>query len=569
MATPFHLPVTAAQVGTYFVGQYYQVLQHQPDLVHQFYSDASTMLRIEEHAREAASGMLQIHSLVMSLHYTGIEIKTAHSLESWNGGVLVMVSGSVLMKNFSGRRKFAQTFFLAPQEKGYFVLNDIFHFIDEEPFLHHPVAYLPQSSLDSKVHTPATIREPVPDYMLGGETQAREFVVPADVKENGRLDDYSYSEQQLQHIPEAENILEDNFAQSNGSLQSSMDPVPELLSAPVEEPVGEPQKHTYASIVRTFKSRLIQKSIATEILLDCYWKLQVTKGQPATPAPIQPSFNKSTPSASEWNSAPELPSEQTFPSSIAIENSGAEAAEEVSAVEDEGEVKSVYVRNLPLTVSALEIEEEFMKFGRLKPDAVAIRNRKDIGVCYAFVEFEDISGVHNAIQASTVQIAGHQVFIEGRRANRFNASRGGIGMYNGVSCNRKIVLKNISVFWGEVKEEGGGEAGVATIQQRYQGDVLVVGITAEEMATMETTTIDPGGMGITDQRHDKTEGFHKHQVNISQTEGLEDSSSFQVLGEVCILMVLKASILMRHNNFWFQFFFSLVSEGWEVMILHF
>lgn len=96
----------------------------------------------------------------MSLHYTGIEIKTAHSLESWNGGVLVMVSGSVLMKNFSGRRKFAQTFFLAPQEKGYFVLNDIFHFIDEEPFLHHPVAYLPQRSLDSKLHAPATIREP-------------------------------------------------------------------------------------------------------------------------------------------------------------------------------------------------------------------------------------------------------------------------------------------------------------------------------------------------------------------------------------------------------------------------
>ncbi|KAF7150726.1 hypothetical protein RHSIM_Rhsim02G0044000 [Rhododendron simsii] len=447
MATPFHLPVTAAQVGTYFVGQYYQVLQHHPDLVHQFYSDASTMLRIEEHAREAASGMLQIHSLVMSLHYTGIEIKTAHSLESWNGGVLVMVSGSVLMKNFSGRRKFAQTFFLAPQEKGYFVLNDIFHFIDDEPFLHHPVAYLPQSSLDSKVHGPATICEPVPDYMLGGETQAREFVVPADVKENGRLDDYSYSEQQLLHIPEAESILEDNFAQSNGSLQSSMDPVPELLSAPVEEPVGEPQKHTYASIV--------------------------TRGQPATPAPTQPSFNKSTPPASEWNSAPELPSEQTFPSSIAVENSGAEAAEEVSAVEDEGEVKSVYVRNLPLTVSALEIEEEFKKFGRLKPDAVAIRNRKDIGVCYAFVEFEDISGVHNAIQ------------------------------------------------------EGGGEAGVATIQQRYQGDVLVVGIMAEEMATMETTTIDPGEMGITDQRHDKTEGSHKCQVNISQSEGLEDSVLFK------------------------------------------
>lgn len=40
----------------------------------------------------------QIHTLIMSLQYTGIEIKTLHSLESWNGGVLVMVSGSVHVK---------------------------------------------------------------------------------------------------------------------------------------------------------------------------------------------------------------------------------------------------------------------------------------------------------------------------------------------------------------------------------------------------------------------------------------------------------------------------------------
>ncbi|KAL7181017.1 hypothetical protein ACSBR1_039972 [Camellia fascicularis] len=56
-----------------------------------------------------------------------------------------------------------------------------------------------------------------------------------------------------------------------------------------------------------------------------------------------------------------------------------------------GDVKSVYVRNLPFTVSASEIEEEFKIFGKLKLD-------DDIGVCYAFVEFEDIIGVQNAIK---------------------------------------------------------------------------------------------------------------------------------------------------------------------------
>ncbi|GAU42873.1 hypothetical protein TSUD_13400 [Trifolium subterraneum] len=58
MATPFPIPLTAAQVGTYFVGQYYHVLQNQPEFVHQFYSDASTMLRIDGNSRETATAML-------------------------------------------------------------------------------------------------------------------------------------------------------------------------------------------------------------------------------------------------------------------------------------------------------------------------------------------------------------------------------------------------------------------------------------------------------------------------------------------------------------------------------
>lgn len=67
----------------------------------------------------------------MSLNFTGIEIDTLNSLESWAGGFLVAVSGSVESRDFSGSRKFVQTFFLAPQKAGYFVLNDVFHFSDK------------------------------------------------------------------------------------------------------------------------------------------------------------------------------------------------------------------------------------------------------------------------------------------------------------------------------------------------------------------------------------------------------------------------------------------------------
>lgn len=96
----------------------------------------------------------------MSLSYTGIDIKTAHSLGSWGGGVLVMVYGSLQLKDYSLRRKFIQTFFLAPQERGLFVLNDIFQFVEKEPVHHHQPVFLAQSNLDLKLNAATPINEP-------------------------------------------------------------------------------------------------------------------------------------------------------------------------------------------------------------------------------------------------------------------------------------------------------------------------------------------------------------------------------------------------------------------------
>lgn len=46
------------QVGSYFVGQYYQVLQQQPDLIHQFYSESSRAIRIDGDSSETANSLL-------------------------------------------------------------------------------------------------------------------------------------------------------------------------------------------------------------------------------------------------------------------------------------------------------------------------------------------------------------------------------------------------------------------------------------------------------------------------------------------------------------------------------
>ncbi|KAJ0671513.1 putative Ras GTPase-activating protein-binding protein [Helianthus annuus] len=190
-----------------------------------------------------------------------------------------MLVGSVHVKYFSVKRNFVQTFFLAPQEKGYFLLNDILHFFDDQPNYHHPVAFMTQNDLVSKMnastavreqgivlryHTPLTVpssfRETIlynlrisiiysaSSYMSGSDIHARDFVQPAAVVENGTANNYGFQEQQLQALV-AESILEDSYpVQTNGSVQNSVNALQNHMT-PVEEVVEEPQKHTYASIV--------------------------------------------------------------------------------------------------------------------------------------------------------------------------------------------------------------------------------------------------------------------------------------------------------------------------------
>jgi hypothetical protein len=90
------------------------------------------------------------------------------------------------------------------------------------------------------------------------------------------------------------------------------------------------------------------------------------------------------------------------------------------------EFLSVYIGNLSPSTSVFDLEKVFKTFGRIKPDGVAIRSRKvtylspnafryvffiadflilsalmqEAGVFFGFVEFEDHSGINNALNVS-------------------------------------------------------------------------------------------------------------------------------------------------------------------------
>ncbi|XP_054784566.1 nuclear transport factor 2-like isoform X3 [Prosopis cineraria] len=123
-------------VGNAFVEQYYHMLHESPELVHKFYQDISKLGRPGKNGIMGITTTMQdINEKILSLDEFIAEIISVDAQESYGGGVLVLVTGFMIGKDCK-RQKFSQCFFLAPQEKGYFVLNDVFRYVNDNENQH-------------------------------------------------------------------------------------------------------------------------------------------------------------------------------------------------------------------------------------------------------------------------------------------------------------------------------------------------------------------------------------------------------------------------------------------------
>ncbi|KAH9734245.1 nuclear transport factor 2 (NTF2) family protein [Citrus sinensis] len=115
-------------VGNSFVEQYFKALHQYPEHLHRFYQDSSFLSRPGPDGVMTSITTMKILSLDYQNYQT--EILTVDAQASYCKGVLVLVTG--YMSGKTGKRRFSQSFFLAPQENGFFVLNDIFRFVDDD-----------------------------------------------------------------------------------------------------------------------------------------------------------------------------------------------------------------------------------------------------------------------------------------------------------------------------------------------------------------------------------------------------------------------------------------------------
>lgn len=135
MSAPRRKP-TAAKVARSFVKQYYGLLSERPEELFRFYKDDSRFTRANgSEVVSVALGKEAINAKIASFEFSDVvvdlDVNNGCSVDhqaSHDGGVLVVVVGRMGV-NGEPVRPFTQTFFLAKQADGYYVLNDAFRFL--------------------------------------------------------------------------------------------------------------------------------------------------------------------------------------------------------------------------------------------------------------------------------------------------------------------------------------------------------------------------------------------------------------------------------------------------------
>ncbi|KAG4921610.1 hypothetical protein JHK82_050574 [Glycine max] len=351
-------------VGNAFVDQYYHMLHESPELVHRFYQDVSKLGRPEQNGiMGITTTMFDINKKILSLGYGELsaEIVSVDAQESYGGGVIVLVTGFMIGKD-DIKQKFTQCFFLAPQEKGYFVLNDVFRYVDE-------------NGIQGSAHDIGTPAPP--------DTVADPSVLETQVSE--------------QISVTAEDGGEEVYNPENGqaAIEEEEAPVPEVLDeipddsqmvAGLASQIEEVPKKSYAYIVKVMKEGAAPSSTVTPVSVKSAHKSQEQQGIAAPP-----------------------------PSSISETNGSIINTNEVgNNQETEAEGYSIYVKGLPPTATPAVLENEFKKFGPIKSGGIQVRSQK--GFSFGFVEFEVASAVQSALEASPILINGRQVVVEEKRS---------------------------------------------------------------------------------------------------------------------------------------------------------
>ncbi|KAK8556584.1 hypothetical protein V6N12_002982 [Hibiscus sabdariffa] len=251
-------------------------------------------------------------------------------------------------------------------DNGYFVLNDVLRYVEDGE----------RESLENQkvngVHDAPRVPSAAEHEPTQGVDPSPTDTATSLVEENQNVAEQASdpSDKEIQLVNEKEALP----ASQSHSNSNDM-PVVESASSAQEDT----QKKSYASIVKVPKG----SSGPTRVYV------------PTNSSRMLPPKTESQPPVSP---AP-APPEASTPSSI--------DAHESNDIPEEVEGHSIYIKNLPFNVTPAQLEQEFKKFGPIKQGGVQVRNNKQQGYCFGFVEFLSLSSMNDAIQLVVKEASSH------------------------------------------------------------------------------------------------------------------------------------------------------------------
>ncbi|EPS34186.1 hypothetical protein PDE_09150 [Penicillium oxalicum 114-2] len=455
--------ITKDEVGWFFVEQFYTTLSRNPDKLHLFYSKRSQLVfGTEAESVPVAVGTKAINEKIKSLDFQDCKVRVLNvdSQASFEN-ILVSVIGEISNKS-EPSRKFVQTFVLAEQPNGYYVLNDIFRYLVEENEEDEAVS---EAETPAVTEAPAAAVEAAP---AAEEAQVTDEAAATKVEEKLETEITREQEQPEEVAPQTNGAAAEEPADAPAPVaepeiqqeEESQTPEPtpvvekeetpavkEAAATPAPAPAAAPAAaaapapaapvpavpKTWASIASKVNAAKAAAAASSAAAAAATATTTAAAAAPTAPAPAAPA---STPKAT---AAPSADATTSTPRAVATpapatekDTASADAGWQTAGADHkktqsragEDQVVLGYMKNVTEKVDAGLLKQTLARFGKLKYFDV---NRPKNS---AFVEFAEPSAYAAAVAANPHQIGTEQIVLEERRprpntfGNGYPAGRG-------------------------------------------------------------------------------------------------------------------------------------------------
>ncbi|OIW33231.1 hypothetical protein CONLIGDRAFT_695675 [Coniochaeta ligniaria NRRL 30616] len=447
------------EVGWYFVEQFYNTLSRSPEKLHLFYGKRSQFVYgVEAEVTNVSVGRQTIQERIKNLEFQDCKVRVTN-VDSQSSGenIVIQVIGELSNKSLEPK-KFVQTFVLAQQPSGYFVLNDIMRYIDEgldedevavpeakeAPAANEPeTAVVPEGHLEPESSPKANAEEPVKeaeaapldaaavDQKLEDVTSAATETAPATTEKSAEPAvevELTVVKTKEDAQPEAVNaekaIKEAEKEEAKEGAPKEPSPTPAApRAAPAEKPApAEPEKPKEAPKPMTWASRIAAAAApVAKAVIPSLPKIATPPTQSQAPKPAPAAAQKApAPAAQNAEAAAPASKDQNDEwQSVGADSKRQNRPVSISGPQETGrEGAMAYIKYVTDKVQTEDLRAELAQYGELA--YFDVNRQKNC----AFVEFKTTAGYNAAVAANPHTVNGENIIVEQRRpkANAYGGS---------------------------------------------------------------------------------------------------------------------------------------------------